>query len=377
MGIKQNLDCHVDDMRAFDQHHYDKDESDSEVALDLRGRKHVEQIENSDGVYWLQDNTRSSYVVFPVPGRASADALRKFLGGKLPYNLITDEYGCVATLAEISDDHLPTLQAQLWLKGSSGSAKTALQLDIQVQDCGPAVQQAPHTTSSSAVCALRGQEGILMACHVIFIAELLECKFQNVHQRKLLNVLANHIFVLRNNTDRACEFPQCRPRSGDQPLLSAYVTIEPLVHWATVTPVANVQLCGGIIQVFRRNGEKCGDPLWSQAVKKIVPHHPVSYCFPCLGMLFDDRTNAWAGLKRKKTASFTAINRPTPALHVKSPKIDHSFKGSDGDRFTLKRGTSPSNAIARPDGYPSPYSGPTDQDMTVSEKRIPSIGSCL
>jgi hypothetical protein len=168
-------------MQAFDQHPYNEDESDSEVEVDLRGRKHVEQVENSDGVYWLQDNTRSSYVVFPVPGRASADALRKFLGERLHPNLITDEYETVTTLAEISDDHLPTLQAQLWLDSVHVSAKTRSQpmtLHKQVRGCGSAVQHAPHSTPSSAVGALMAQESLLIACHITFVAELLDCKLK-------------------------------------------------------------------------------------------------------------------------------------------------------------------------------------------------------
>jgi hypothetical protein len=297
MDFNQNLDCHIDGMQAFDQHRHDEDESDSEVTLDLQGRKHVEQIENSDGVYWLQDNACSSYVVFPVPGRASADALRKFLGEMLPRNLITDEYGRVATLPEISDDHLPTLQAQLWLSGSPRSAKTRSQPVSQAQSCGPAVQQTPHPTPSSAVRALRTQEGLLIAYHVTLVAELLECELKNPPYWKILNILANHIFVLRNDADRACEFPQCQTRSDDPSLLSTHVMIEPLVHWATVSPVADVLLCGGSVQAFRRNGEKSGDPLWSQALKQIMPQHPASYCSTCLGMLFDNRSNVWAALK--------------------------------------------------------------------------------
>jgi hypothetical protein len=185
MGVKQNPSSHVDGMKAFDHCRYDENESDSEVEVDLRGLKHVEQVENSDGVYWLQDNTRSSYVVFPIPGRASADALRKFLGEKLHPNLITDEYGSVTTVAEISDDHLPTLQAQLWLDSKHGRAKTRLQpmsLHNQVRGCDPAVQHAPHSTPSSAVGALMAQEALFVACHITFIAELLECKSKTMHR---------------------------------------------------------------------------------------------------------------------------------------------------------------------------------------------------
>jgi hypothetical protein len=143
--------------------------------------------------------------------------------------------------------------------------------------------------------------------------------------------------------------------------------IEPLVHWATITPVVDVLLCGGSIQAFRRNGEKCGDPLWSQALRQIVPQHPASYCSTCLGMLFDNRSNVWAALKSKKPASFAAVNRPTPALHVKSLKIDHGLQASDGDNITLMPSTSKSNAIDRPGGYPFPCSSLTAQDVAVSE----------
>src|SRR5690349_13876138 len=99
-------------------------ESDSEVALDLKGRKHVDKSANADGVYWMQTDTASSYYTFPMPGKAAADALRSFLGGLLPLNAITDEYGHVTPIAHVANDHLPTLQARLWtgdLRGSNSS----------------------------------------------------------------------------------------------------------------------------------------------------------------------------------------------------------------------------------------------------------------
>jgi hypothetical protein len=375
MGIKQNPCSHIDGMKAFDQHQYDEDELDSEVEVDLRGRKHVEQDENSDGVYWLQNNTRSSYAVFPVPGRATADALRKFLDERLHPSLITDEYGSVTTLAEISDDHLPTLQAQLWLDSVNGSAKTRFQpmtLHNQIRGCGPAVQHAPHSTPSSAVGALMAQEALFVACHITFVGELLECKLKIMYRWQALTVLANHIFVLRKKASGACEFPKCRTRSEDQSLLSAHVTIEPLVHWATVTPVVDGLLCGGRIQTFRRDGEKCDDPLWSQALEQIMPKHPASYCSACLEMLFDNRTHAWAAVQRKGPA-FTAINQCQPALHIKGLKIGHGLQGNSEDKFALQRSPSMSNVAARSDGYPTPYNSAIDQTMAVSEERPPAF----
>jgi hypothetical protein len=187
MAVKDNLRSFFTDANELDQCQYKDDESDSEVASDFRGRKHVEKFENTDGMYWLLDNTRSSCVVFPVPGKTSADALREFLEGRLPHNLITDEYGCSKILAEISDDHLPTLQAQLWLNNSYGSVKTTSQLaslDNRVQACSSFAKHCSNTTSPSAASILMAQEALLVASHVTFVAELLQCKY------RILNLLS-------------------------------------------------------------------------------------------------------------------------------------------------------------------------------------------
>jgi hypothetical protein len=181
MGFNYDLSTFVSDVDGMsDKHQDNKNDSDSEVALDLQGRKHTEQFWNIDGVYWLIDNKRSSHVVFPLPGRASADALRQFLGDKLPPNLITDEYGCVKGLGEISEDHLPKLQAQLWLSNLQDNTKTSSQsssLNCQIQACGRLIQHALTTAPSSAADVSMAQEALLVACHATFVAELLQCKF--------------------------------------------------------------------------------------------------------------------------------------------------------------------------------------------------------
>jgi hypothetical protein len=182
MGFKHNRpisDSDVDELS--DPYQYNDNDSGSEVALDLRGRKHIEQSGNIDGIYWQLENTRSSYVVFPVPGRASADALRQFLSDRLPPKLVTDEYGCVQAVGEISEDHLPTLQAQLWLHNLQDDTTKPSQsatLDHRVQACSPFVHHASITTPSSTADVLMAQEALLVACHATFVAELLQCKFK-------------------------------------------------------------------------------------------------------------------------------------------------------------------------------------------------------
>jgi hypothetical protein len=180
MGFKHTRSISSSDVDELsDPYQHSEHDSDNEVALDVRGHKHTEQLNNTDGVYWLLENTRSSYVVFPVPGRASADALRQFLGDRLPLNLITDEYGRVEAIEEISEDHLPTLQAQLWLNNLQGDAMTPSQsatLDHRVQACSPFVQHASTTTPSSAADILIAQEALIVACHAKSVAELLQCR---------------------------------------------------------------------------------------------------------------------------------------------------------------------------------------------------------
>jgi hypothetical protein len=90
------------------------------------------------------------------------------------------------------------------------------------------------------------------------------------------------------------------------------VTIEPLIHWGTVTPATDNFLCHGRVLAFRRDGEKCDDPLWTQAIKRLVPQFPTTYCSQCLDMMMDWRTAAWAPEEPLGRLSFTAVNdRPT------------------------------------------------------------------
>lgn len=154
---------------------HDDYESDSEIALDLKGRKHVDRSNNSDGVYWLREDTQSSYIVFPVPGKASANAFRKFLECYLPPHLITDEFGHVKPIADIADDHLPVLQAQMWqapLRQSRAPIheKQARVADAFIDDWSDVDLRTSHDTSTTS-------EALLFACHITFIAGLLYCEF--------------------------------------------------------------------------------------------------------------------------------------------------------------------------------------------------------
>ncbi|KAH7066774.1 hypothetical protein BKA63DRAFT_607678 [Paraphoma chrysanthemicola] len=250
-------------------------ESDSEVALDLKGRKHVDKSGNAD---------------------ATADALRSFLGGLLPLSAITDEYGHVTPIAHVANDHLPTLQARLWDVELMGSTSPWPQVPATrtLGTCSGVTSQyrtarIPPTPQRAVV----HEDRRLLAQHVNLIFELLD---------------DNYVFILDNNSTNTCDFAGCRLPSSDSNRPSPLVTIEPLIHWGTLTPAFDSSLCRGRVLAFRRNGEMCKDPLWTQAIGKFTPPDPPKYCGECLEMLMDKRAIAWTDMERSRPSSFTAVN---------------------------------------------------------------------
>jgi hypothetical protein len=158
---------------------YRHDDPGKEIALDLQGRKHVKRSDHADGVYWLQQYTHSSLVVFPVPGAASANTFRKFLEVYLPCSLITDEYGQVMPLEQLSDDYLPILQVQIWQNRTNNDANTASQagaLGRLVKKCGPFAQHRSTTMLEPTSEDLATEQVRAAARYVRFIVELLKCE---------------------------------------------------------------------------------------------------------------------------------------------------------------------------------------------------------
>lgn len=78
------------------------------------------------------------------------------------------------------------------------------------------------------------------------------------------------------------------------------VTIEPLIHWGTITPVLDFQIAHGRVLAFRRNGEKCADPLWSLEINRILKNidEPSAYCSTCLDSLIDQCTE-WRAISQQ------------------------------------------------------------------------------
>lgn len=156
-------------------------EPDSELERDLRGRKHVNQQDNADALYWMQNDTGSAFVAFNDPGEASVNAFRTFIQGRLSHDLVRDEYGHIKPIAQVSQDHLSTLQAQLWLQKFAEDAHTPsdrMASQMQVDKCGPFVQDMLHSTPQLFDSSAMTDKMLSVASHFTFIVGLLQCKFR-------------------------------------------------------------------------------------------------------------------------------------------------------------------------------------------------------
>lgn len=99
---------------------------ETEYVLDFQGRKHLDR-EASDEKYHFgpqEDASATSYPDFTMPGLTSANTLRDFLRQHLQPHQVVDEYGDEGDLCDISNDHLPVLQAKVWTKSSTNHSPT-------------------------------------------------------------------------------------------------------------------------------------------------------------------------------------------------------------------------------------------------------------
>jgi hypothetical protein len=165
------------------------DSSDAESVSDRYGRKHVTRFENADGVYLLQNDTDTIHTFFKTPGVDSANALRKSLATCLPVELVTDEYGYFVPIAEVSLDHLPKLQAQLWSNESDRSEINLLPAfkgSSRPQVRAPTVQRRSNTTISSSQKTAATEDLLRIAFHITYINELLQGISHDLRQSSTL-----------------------------------------------------------------------------------------------------------------------------------------------------------------------------------------------
>lgn len=156
-------------------------ESDFEhsLAVDLLGRKHIDKTDGADESYTLLGDALIRYIEFPIPGNDSANTLRNSLRIHLPYCLITDEFGYIKPLNDISNRHLPTLQAKIWRDAPRNQAsRLSIAQDFAglTQNLGPFLRN-PTKKDLENVSKLNAPgEDQILASHIKFIAELLDSR---------------------------------------------------------------------------------------------------------------------------------------------------------------------------------------------------------
>lgn len=90
------------------------DTDDTELELDMQGRKHVDTTDPDYNGYKLQQDPPGTEDGFKMPGLASANALRAYLAGNLQPHQIVDMYGNECNVHEVPTNHLALLQADVW-----------------------------------------------------------------------------------------------------------------------------------------------------------------------------------------------------------------------------------------------------------------------
>lgn len=264
-----------------------------------------------DGIYWLSVEESSTHTTFPMPGQVSAATLRRYLEERLPAELITDDHGIMTPIAHITEDRLPCLQAKLWLAATENIGETCDRVstfDHKIRRGRPVFNDPNQPISRPAPLenAPTMKHGGSLAAHISFITGMLDGTSTLQLYICLLIMKAKHIFVVGDGVPRTCELRACQELLIQTAESSTVVTLEPLVHWGTVT--ANTYTSSSKIQIFRRDGEKWSDPLWTLAAKCFIPDHPTAYCLSCLEMLMANRADARAAMKKPYTSSFISIN---------------------------------------------------------------------
>jgi hypothetical protein len=190
------------------QHHYGNNSND-EVAMDIRGRKHVDTDDNIDGVYLLRDHTRSLHTVFPMPGKSSADTLRKSLQDHLFNGTITDEYGCVKPITHVVDNYLPNIQAELWLNKLESDMDVPPHFPVseRLQNCDLPIQTQYEVRPSPPCEYSVANETLLFSRHTAFITELLQCKSSQLYHDPFIIICSEPHLHTPEGTDERLRVP--------------------------------------------------------------------------------------------------------------------------------------------------------------------------
>ncbi|KAH6872243.1 hypothetical protein BKA58DRAFT_468057 [Alternaria rosae] len=252
----------------------------------LSGERPYDQ--SFSGFYTNQDDHWSAHYLFPKLGKEASEAFVQFLqdGG------IT-----TPTLDDDVEQYLK-LQTTLWKKFSRAIE--------------PGYQSARLLSATQSYRWRYDQD---LAEHAEHVIQALEGRGSGTRYQ---TTTGDVVFIFIENSKKPCSNPSCpdtERKAIEQVRSSRVVTLEPLLDWGTVEPASDVIVSGGRIFLFRRNGPRMKDPLWTQVVKKLVPQQLPTYCLGCIEELVD--RHAEVRLVEHPTCGFTG--QPQGARHSHSP----------------------------------------------------------
>jgi hypothetical protein len=212
-----------------------------------------------EGFYTSQDDLRSTHCVFPKVGKESSEAFYQWLQN-LGVGLPNPNGGAAQR---------PKLQPLVWNK-------------IE----GVAEPSDQSLKPPKSVRMYRWENDQELAAHVELVTRSLEGRGSG----RWYQTTSDKVFIYHDFSKRSCNnisCPDTQERAGGRVRSSPAVTIEPLLDWGTVEPASDVLVASGRVYPFRRNGARMMDPLWTQAVRKLVPQQLSTYCLDCVEELLD------------------------------------------------------------------------------------------
>lgn len=137
----------------------------------------------------------------------------------------------------------------------------------------------------------------------------------------------------------------------EKPYSDHEVTLEPLVDWMTLDPVADVATLW--FTLFRRNKSLLHK--FSLTNSKFIPRKPLRFCLECLSFMADERNLVWSLINQDPNIIYADVPMPWPM-----------FKDNDGE---VGEQNSQEN-IQDPWSSDSDDSDSDDSDSNVSEDTI-------
>ncbi|KAF2442914.1 hypothetical protein P171DRAFT_51970 [Karstenula rhodostoma CBS 690.94] len=157
------------------------------------------------------------------------------------------------------------------------------------------------------------KEFIIAAQSVCYIAELLS--------------KMNFVFILQTRTMQPCHSALCQHvhEKLEKPYSEHEVTLEPLVDWMTIDPVADVTPLW--FTLFRRNKSLLHK--FALTNSKFVPRKPVRFCLECLSFIAEERNLVWCIIKEEPDIIYADVPMPWPMADSNNDGQKSEHKGGN------------------------------------------------